>query len=226
MKIRFVSTRSVKRFWEMVDHINHKLTGVERMALVVGECGLGKSETALKYSAENRAIMVRTIELMTGCWLLRKIVYELGGAPAHSAEKNIDMIGQLIWKSSKPRVIIIDEADRFAYKPALLETLRDLHDLYHVPVILIGEDGAEKKLMANRRLYRRFVDILHFEKLDTEGVKQFLCEVSDIRFEVGAVERISRESTGKISEIITVIHRMENWAKRNNAKSVGVKDLT
>lgn len=103
MKDHFVVTKSVKRFHEAIDHINHKLKGIERMALVMGEPGLGKTDAALHYAAENGAVLIRTLELMTGSWLLRKIVYELGGDPAHRAEKNIDLIGELLTKSSKPR---------------------------------------------------------------------------------------------------------------------------
>jgi hypothetical protein len=92
-------------------------------------------------------------------------------------------------------------------------------------MVFVGEEMADKKLMNNRRLYRRFVEIVRFEKLDTDGVKNFLGEMSEIKYQNDAVDQIARDSNGKISEIITMIHHAENWAKRNNEKTIGAKDL-
>lgn len=223
MRDRFVETKSIKKFQEGIDHINHKLKGVERMLLAVGEPGLGKTEAAIHYCAMNGAVLIRTLEMMTGSWVLRTIVSELGGAPYYRSDKNFELVKQLL--VSKPRTIIFDEVDRFTRKPEILESLRDIHDVCHCPMVFIGEEMADKKLMNNRRLYRRFVEIVRFEKLDIEGVKNFLGEVSVVNYKDDAVEEIARESNGKISEIITMIHHAEGWAKRNEAKSVSAKDL-
>jgi len=223
MKNQFVVTKSVKKFHQGIDHINHKLKGVERMLLTVGEPGLGKTDAAIHYCAQNGAVMIRTLELMTGPWLLRRIVSELGAAPAYRTDRNFDLIGQLL--QGKPRTIIFDEVDRFAHKPEILETLRDIHDICHCPMVFIGEEMADKKLMSNRRLYRRFVEVVRFEKLDVDGVKSFVGEVSDVKFQQDAVERISNESSGKISEIITMIHMAEAVAIRNESKTIGAKDF-
>lgn len=223
MKNHFVLTKSVKRFQDGIDHINHKLKGVERMLLATGEPGLGKTEAAIHYCAMNGAVMIRTLEMMTGSWTLRTIVSELGGSPYYRSDKNFELIKQLL--ASKPRTIIFDEVDRFTRKPEILETLRDVHDVCHCPMVFIGEEMADKKLMNNRRLYRRFVEIVRFEKLDTEDVQHFLSEVGEIKFSDCAVEKITHDSNGKISEIITVVYRAENWARRNSAKTVTAKDL-
>lgn len=223
MRDHFVITKSIKRFQEGIDHINHKLKGVERMLLATGEPGLGKTEAAIHYCAMNGAVLIRTLEMMTGSWTLRTIVSELGGSPYYRSDKNFELIKQLL--ASKPRTIIFDEVDRFTRKPEILETLRDVHDVCHCPMVFIGEEMADKKLMNNRRLYRRFVEIVRFEKLDADGVKNFLLEMSEIKYQTDAVEQIARESNGKISEIITMIHHGENWARRNNEKSIGAKDL-
>ena len=108
MKDHFVETKSFRKFIEGIDHINQKLKGVERMLLVVGEPGLGKTEAAIHYCVMKGAIFIRTLELMTGPWLLRTIVSELGGAPYYRADKNFELIKQLL--ASKPRTIIASRA--------------------------------------------------------------------------------------------------------------------
>lgn len=223
MKDHFVETKSFRKFREGIDHINQKLKGVERMLLVVGEPGLGKTEAAIHYCAMNGAVFIRTLELMTGSWVLRTIAKELGTEPYYRSDKNHDLIRELL--TSNPRTIVFDEVDRFTRKPEILETLRDIHDICHCPIVFVGEETADEKLKRNRRLYRRFVEVVRFEKLDTDGVKNFLAETSEIKYQTDAVEMITRESNGKISKIITMIHHAENWAKRNNEKSIGAKDL-
>ncbi len=135
------------------------------------------------------------------------------------------MISSVKLLNDKPRVIIFDEIDRFSRKPEILECIRDLHDIAHSPLVLIGEEVADKKLMQNRRLYRRFVEIVRFEKLDTEGVHEFLKEISDIKYSEDAVEKIAANTGGKISEIMTMVHYTENLARQNNVRIISARDL-
>src|SRR4030042_3204389 len=117
MRDHFVVTKSIKKFQDGIDHINHKLKGVERMLLAVGEPGLGKTEAAIHYCAMTGAVMIRTLEMMTGSWTLRTIASELGGSPYYRSDKNCELLKQLL--ASKPRTIIFDEVDRFTRKPEI-----------------------------------------------------------------------------------------------------------
>jgi len=223
MKNIFVHTKNVKLFNDGINAINHKLKGVERMLLVTGEPGLGKTETSISYCAQNGAVMIRTLQLMTGPWLLRKIVEELGSAPEKRISAIFDQIIDL--QKTKPRTIILDEVDRFAEKTEILETIRDIHDVCHCPIVFVGEEMADKKLMRYRRLYRRFVGVVKFEKLDKNDVRDFVTSVADINIDVEAIDRMASESAGKISDIVNWIHHVEAWAHRNQAKKVGIKDI-
>jgi DNA transposition AAA+ family ATPase len=216
-------TKNAKRFQSAVERINHKLKGVERLALVIGEPGLGKTETAIHYCAQSGAVIIRILRLMTGPWLMRKIVSELGASPSFRTHENFDRIGDLL--DGKSRTIIFDEVDRLANETEVLEVLRDIHDVYHVPMVFIGEEAADKKLRTNRRFYRRFVEFVKFERLDAEGVRQFVMELSSYRFQDNAVDRIAAETSGKISDIISMIHRAEAAAATNNLKSIDAKDF-
>lgn len=223
MKNDFVLTKSVMKFHDGISSINHKLRGVERMMLATGEPGLGKTEAAIHYAAQNGAVMIRTLQLMTGPWLLREVVKELGAAPERRIADVFDQIIDL--QKIKPKTIIFDEIDRFMEKTEILETIRDIHDVCFCPTVFIGEEMADKKLMRYRRLYRRFVEVIRFEKLDREGVDQFVKKLSDVKFDNEAIDKTAIESNGKISEIITLIHRAEAISRTNPDKSIGVKEL-
>jgi len=223
MKDRFVRTKSVNKFYDAIEHTNRKRKGIERMLLCCGEPGLGKTESCLHYSAMNEAVMIRTLELMTGPWLLRKIVSELGEEPLHRSDKNMDLICELLHE--KPRTLIFDEIDRFSRNPRIVETLRDIHDLNFSMIIFVGEEHADKKFAQNRRLFRRFVEIIKFERLDLDGTHDFLSEISDIKYLDDAVEKIFLNTNGKISNIMMAIHHAEGVARGIQAKTIGGKDL-
>jgi len=223
MKDKFVQTKNVRRFRGAVEHINHRLKGVERMALVFSDPGLGKTETALHYAANNSAIMIRTKKLMSGRWLLEEIVEELGASPAWRTKELFNQAVNLL--GSRPRTIILDEVDYFTSDSKVIETLRDLHDIAHCPMVFIGMGQADKKLMRYTHLYDRFVEVVKFEKLDHEDVQLMCKELSDVEFLADAVDHIAFESGGTIRKIIALIHRAEKVAAANRAKSVGAKDF-
>jgi DNA transposition AAA+ family ATPase len=194
------------------------------MLLVIGEPGLGKTEAALYYCAHNPgAVFIRTFELMSGAWLCQTILAELGQAPFHRSKRNLETIVEIL--SLQKRVLVFDEIDRFARKPEVLETLRDIHDSAHNPLVFIGEQAADKALAHNRRLYRRFVETVYFQKLDFDGVRDFISEMSDMRFSEDAVEKIATETQGRISEIMMAIVHSERAGKVSGAKSLSAKDL-
>lgn len=228
MKNHFVITKNVRKFQTAVQRINHNRRGVERMALVTGEVGLGKTEAALWYGAHNGAIIIRMWEMMTGHWLLRELVKEIGVEPAWRTEKLVDQLKEHL--SPKPRTIILDEVDRFLKdqdrkKAAVLETLRDIHDVCHCPMVFVGEEWIDKKMKRLPRLYDRIVEIARFEKFNIPDVKQLIGELSEYRFNDDAIEKIAQESGGRIRPIMNLINQAEDIAKISQLKTIRAEDL-
>jgi len=221
MHHKFIFTKNVKKFASAAENINHKLIGMERMALVAGEPGLGKSETAQWYHAKNNAVYIRVMGLMTAPWLFRTIVKELGQEPEWRTEHVVNQLKKIL--SVRPRTLILDEVDRLPKE--VLEGLRDLHDIVHCPMIFIGEETAPEKFSRYPRLLDRFVEIVRFERLDQEDVKHIATEFSEVKFEPDAIERIAAESEGKFRRILTMIHKAERVAKVNQVKSIGAKEI-
>jgi DNA transposition AAA+ family ATPase len=221
MHHKFIHTKNVRKFASAAENINHKLIGMERMALVAGEPGLGKSETAQWYHAKNNAVYIRVMGMMTAPWLFRTIVKELGQEPEWRTEFVVKQIRKIL--SDRPRTIILDEVDRLSKD--ILEGLRDLHDIVHCPMIFIGEETAPEKFSRYPRLFDRFVEIVRFERLDQEDVKHIATEFCEIKFEADAIEKIVAESEGKFRRILTMIHKAERAAKLNPVKSIGAKEI-
>jgi DNA transposition AAA+ family ATPase len=224
MKDQFVPIKNARRFQQAVDRIHHvKLKGVERMVLIFGDPGLGKTETAIQYAAGNGALFIRMRKLMNARWLLRDMVRELGDYPVRYTEGLFNQVIDLLER--KKRTLILDEVDYFTSDSKVTETLRDIHDITGTPMIFIGMSQADKRLKRYPHLYDRFVEVVKFQPLDREDTELMVKELSNINFDRDAIDKIVELSEGKIRRVLGLIHRMEYIAQNNRLKSISAKDV-
>ena len=175
----FVKTRNVKNFIGLMNNLIDKSNEVPKMGLIYGDPGLGKTQTAVWWATNNDAAYVRAQNKMTCRWLLEKIVYELGESPSR---KMADLIEQCITHLRlKPQVIIIDEVDYLINRHRIVETLRDLHDLTGVPIVLIGMQEVKTKLGKYRHLYDRISEIIEFKPFSKDDLDVIVEELSEIK---------------------------------------------
>lgn len=224
MKDLFVEVKNVKRFLSAADRVHHRLKGMEKMALVYGDPGLGKTETALQYCASNGSVYIRMKKLMNARWFLRQLVLDLGGGYYWRTMDLFDEAVRLLSKDKK-RVLVLDEVDYFTADSKVTETLRDLHDIAGAPMIFVGMTHADKRLMRYPHLFDRFIEVLKFMPLDSEDVGKMVKELSEVQFSDDAIERIVTDSEGKIRKILALIHRAEYIARGSKIKIIEATNL-
>lgn len=225
MQDKFVEVKNSKRFRAAVERIHHhNLKGVERMCLIYGDPGLGKTETALQYASSNGAIFMRMRKLMNARWFLRDLVRELGHSPERYIEGLFNQTIDLLER--KKKTLLLDEIDYLTSDSKVTETLRDLHDLTGTPMIFIGMSKADQRLKRYPHLYDRFVEVVKFLPLDREDVDLMVKELSpNINYSQDAIDKIVELSEGKIRRILSLIHRAEYVAQNNKLKSISAKDM-
>jgi DNA transposition AAA+ family ATPase len=228
MKEIFVATKNTKRFQSAIQRINHKLHGVERLALVAGEVGLGKTIAGIYFGVANGAMMLSVWPGMSRHWLLRVLAKELGLEPAWRTERLVEQIKVALFK--EPRTIIFDEFDHFfrdndAKRIDALETLRKIHDVCGCPMVFIGEERIDKKIDRIPRLSDRIVEIVRFERYKEGDVKDMIGQLSEYRFENDAIQKITKMSDGRIRPIMKLIHAAEGAARIHHLKTIGAKDF-
>ena len=218
----FVKTRNVKNFIGLMNNLIDKSNEVPKMGLIYGDPGLGKTQTAVWWATNNDAVYVRAQNKMTCRWLLEKIVYELGESPSR---KMADLIEQCITHLRlKPQVIIIDEVDYLINRHRIVETLRHLHDLTGVPIVLIGMQEAKTKLGKYRHLYDRISEIIEFKPFSKDDLDVIVEELSEIKITDEAKE-IFFEKTNRFRQVIKGISLLENLAKTNGLNKIDVKQV-
>ena len=228
MKEKFVITKNIKKFQSAVQRVNHFLHGVERIALVAGEVGLGKTVAGLYFGVSDGATMLTIWPGMSQHWLLRELAKELGVEPAWRTERLIEQVKKVLIE--EPRTLIFDEMDHFfrddgAKGIDALETLRKIHDLCRCPMVFIGEEQINKKIARIPRLNDRIVEFVRFERCKENDVKDMIGQLSEYRFEDDAIQKITKMSDGRIRPIMRLIHAAEGAARVHHLKAIGAKDF-
>jgi DNA transposition AAA+ family ATPase len=217
MKSVFARTSNVNNFVSAMTRLTNRQEGIPGMALVFGEPGLGKTRTALWWCAQNDGVFIRTKKLMSGRWLLEEVVAELGEAPMRrTSDLFRQAVDQLL---ERPRTIFVDEADYLAYDARVIETLRDLHDTTGTPIVLIGMDMADKKLMRYKHLYDRFSEVVRFNPLTIEDVKAIAEQMCEVKLSQDAIQYIHSQAN-RFRRVVVWLYRAEAVAKVNSLKEV------
>jgi DNA polymerase III delta prime subunit len=225
MKKSFAITNNVKRFMILVNDILEAPVGIERMALVYGDPGLGKTETAIwwanTYSKD--AVFVRTKKLMSGRWLLEELVAELGESPAW---RTSDLFRQAVEAlAGTKRIVFLDEIDYLTHDARVIETIRDIHDTTHSPFIFIGMHEADKKLKRYRHLYRRFSQIMRFDPLTKEDVVSVVKQICEVQVDEDAIDTICSFGNTTVAVLYRWAERFERIARVRGLDRISSGDL-
>ncbi|ACL06458.1 prophage MuSo1, DNA transposition protein, putative [Desulfatibacillum aliphaticivorans] len=209
MRKKFAITSNVKRFTAAVNGIMQAPPGIDRMALVYGDPGLGKTETCawwVNHHGQNAAY-VPTKKLMSGRWLLEEIVMELGEAPAY---RTCDLFRQAVEiLAGTDRLLILDEADYLTRDKAVLETIRDIHDATRSPILLVGMEKADTKLRRHRHLWRRFSEVERFKPLTMEDIAAVFEQICEYPVDSSAVEAVHGFGSVTVSLLYRLCRFME-----------------
>jgi len=225
MRKEFAITKNVKRFMSAVMAIIQSPAGIDRMALVFGDPGLGKTETAIWWVNHygNGAVYVRTKKLMSGRWLLEEIVSELGESPTW---RTSDLFKQAVEAlAGSDRMVILDEVDYLARDARVIETIRDIHDTTGSPFVFIGMDQADKKLKSFRHLWRRFSQVVRFDPLGQDDVAQVLKQVCEVELDDSFFDLVCGTGEMTVAMLYRWAQRLEQVAKRNGAGRVTADDI-
>jgi len=146
------------------------------MGAIVGEAGLGKTFAVTAAVARQDDVDAVFLDCGVG-WSSKSLIQELLAAITgvrHDADRLLLSAELAEVLGAKPRLIVLDEAQRLTY--ASIETLRSLHDRSetHFGLAFVGGHGCWDVLSRYPMLRSRiFVDV-HFRRLTEEEITRDL----------------------------------------------------
>lgn len=185
--------------------------GVPGMGLVYGFTGAGKT-TALAWLVNRvHGVYLRA----TACWtptaLLGGLMVELGAAPLGRSAAMVAHSAQELAMTQRP--LFVDEADYLVRDPRMLDTLRDIHDLSGVPVILCGMEGLERQLVHRPLLARRVTQWVSFVAADREDARILADTVCEVGVADDLLDALHHDAQGSIGLMVVGLARIEALAK-------------
>jgi hypothetical protein len=226
MKTEIAPVKNIKRLKTLGLTLKEQPDSLPGIAVCYGESGIGKS-TGLTWlcTTELDACYVRALAVWTPKSLLHTIATELDVAPASSNDETLRRIVNALAQSGRP--LVIDEADYVVDNTKLLNTLRDLHDLSTMPLILVGMADFVKKLRARRdqkQFAQRVAEELEFKPLDRDDMRVLADTVVEgVEIEDDLIALLLEQTAGITREASIGLAKIERQAKRMNLKKFGAK---
>lgn len=223
MKYSIVPVKNVSRLKDAADHLTHRAIGMPGIGLVWGETGAGKTTAATWLFNRTNGVYVRALSLWTPSAMLGSIARELDLHVGGSCAAMVEAIVERLAMTGRP--LFVDEADYLIEKKNLVETLRDIHDLSTVPLILIGMGDIKSKLGRRPQLQGRIAQEVHFGAAELDDAHALAARLLEgVHVDDDLVEWLHAESKGSIRNLVVGLARIEQEAQAQGLAQIGIEE--
>lgn len=225
MKTKFVKTANVLKMLGALTELEKRNQVVPGLALVHGHQGYGKTMATHWYAVQHNCVYLRAQGAWTVNWMLMDLAASLGMSPEGVSRSNFRNIKHELF--SRPRLVLLDEADYVIRRRELLDTVRDLHDTSGSPVCLVGMAGAREAVARKSpQFWSRVSQEVEFGPLTLEDVAVIGQELANMVLAPEHCREIRRRTEGNFRKTVVVLAKMETICKTNQtAVSAQVIDL-
>lgn len=216
MKPEFIETANTRKFYEICNELSDPMSMIgPSMAMVTGQAGRGKTETARHFAVNADAIYLPPLNIRSHAMLLREIAFELASVRPARSEACLEIIGSEM--SKRRRLIIIDEADLLAMSN--LEMLRNVNERYACPILLIGEETLKGKITSRRRLASRIRRKMEFTPITQQDISFFFKQTL-VKVSADIAGEIHKFSKGDWRPVLTVAVGIERSMKASGINEI------
>lgn len=161
--------KNVLNMMTLIETIRQRPERSSGFGLFYGPSGYGKTVASTYAQNEDNCLYIEVREFWTRKDFCIAFLQELGQKPVGTISQMMrEIIGSL--GNDPDRAVIIDEADKLVDRN-MIELARDLQEMTHAPVVLVGEERLKAKLDRYERCASRVLD----------EVKAVPCDVDDAR---------------------------------------------
>jgi DNA transposition AAA+ family ATPase len=221
MRKKMAITKNVWRLLFAVEELTNGSHARERMALLYGLPGEGKT-TAIDHAIDKaNGIALRIKMFSTDLTLLSELAHELR-CPEKIRKSNrksiiFESVAERLCGSPCP--LFIDEIDRLVMAhnringEKIMELLRDIHDELRVPVVLVGEENSAVAIQENGRFARRISQWVEFKGIDLDDCRTVADTVCEVAVADDLLTHLYQASEANIGRIIIGLDAIERHGK-------------
>ena len=190
------------------------------MVTFFGPSGWGKSYAAAYAANKYRAYYVECKSTWTKKALLMALLREMGIEPAKTNYDMVEQISKQLALSGLP--LIIDEMDHIVEKKAV-EVIRDIYEGSGAPILMIGEENIDTKLLKWERFHNRMLAWQGAQPADVEDTRQLArLYCPDVSISDALLQKIQRESMGVARRICVNLNQVKEAAYSAGTDSIDV----
>jgi SpoVK/Ycf46/Vps4 family AAA+-type ATPase len=221
MKKGMAITKNVRMLLSAVRELTNDNHGRERMALLYGVPGEGKT-TSIDYAIDKTyGIALRAKLFWTESSVLSELASELRCPEKiiKSNRKDVKWASVIEHLNNNPCPLFIDEVDRLIMPSnrnngeKIMELLRDIHDQVKVPVVLVGEENSAINIKENPRFARRISQWVEYKGIDLEDARIVADTICEVSVADDLIEHLYRQSAANIGRIIVGLDAIERHCK-------------
>lgn len=216
----------------LTDNMTHLVAGVEalvnkpersdRIALIYGKWGHGKTTGVEWYFTHNPSFFQRSMAAWTRSpnMMLEDLLkaYRVEARGRFKSD-----IRELIRVAKRHRLpLFIDEADRVVRKSILIETIRDLHDIARIPIILIGQENIINLLQRRDlgQVFSRITEIIEFQELNTRDIQNVSSELCNLECSSKVASYIHTVTIGDFRLLNALLTKAESLCAFNKTSEI------
>lgn len=225
MQNKIVPVGNVMRALEACKALLARAAGMPGMGLCYGASGLGKTTAIAWLATRENGVYVRARATTTPTSLLDTIGKELNLALKQRVDLKVDAIVEKLAQTGRP--LFIDEADYIVGRDGenrLANTVRDLHDLATVPVVLIGMAGIDRRIALSPQLAGRMAQWVEFQSCSEADAQKLADELLDVKVASDLVHTLSVKAGGSIRNVTVGLAKIEQFARKRGMANVALAD--
>lgn len=220
MRNRIAMVKNVQRLQEAYTSLARRDQRTPGMGLVYGFTGAGKTTSIAWLVNQVHGVYVRAFATWTPSSMLGTIMREVGADPLPSCARMVQHLVDELARSGRP--LFVDESDYLLGNLRMLETLRDLHDASSAPVVLVGMDGIERRIIHRQQLSRRISRWVQFQPCDIEDARTLADTVCEVAIAEDLLTALHGQAKGNIGHMVVGMARVESFAKTQRLELVDI----
>lgn len=218
MRTKLAPTKNVAALQLAYEALAGRDHGVPGMGLVHGFTGAGKTTAVAALVTRVQGVYVRATSSWTPASMLAKVMQELGATAMQRRADMLDYISGRLTESQRP--LFVDEADYLVGQAAMLDSLRDIHDLSGAPVVLIGMEGIAKRIVHRKQLAGRISHWVEFLPSDLDDARILTQTVCEVGIDDELLAMLHAQAKGSMRLMTVGLARIEALAKANGWREV------
>lgn len=229
MRNVFVDTANAKAFASALTTLNERGAVEACMVVVDGPPGLGKTHTMSRWVAQAGSVYVRAQKGWDYGWFIDDLLVELSIHPPRGRrERYRRLMEELAERAARamldgrPFGLVVDECDLVSARAEIMEAIRGISDINHLPTILVGMGKLRDNLRRFPQIESRAPRKVQFRPAELADVQALIRGRCEVPVAPDLVEFVHRLSRGYNREIMDAIANIERFGFRMDPGPAGV----